>query len=85
MSAQVRWDKGGEASVVSCSAGAVVLRSSVPSPPGSRIEGVLTGEPPARVKVKVHSSKKQPEGDYLLEGRTVDATREVRERLERGE
>jgi hypothetical protein len=83
MSARVKWDKGGDASVVSFDAGTIVLRSSVPSPPGSRIEGVLPGDPPARIKVKVHSSKKQPEGDYLLAGRTIDATRETRERLEK--
>jgi hypothetical protein len=82
MTAHVKWDKGGEASVVSFDAGSIVLRSSVPSPPGSRIEGSLLGDPPARVKVKVHSSKKQPEGDFLLEGRTIDATRETLQRLE---
>jgi hypothetical protein len=84
MSARVTWATGGEASVVSLGAKAIVLRSTVPSPPGSRLEGTLTGEPPARLKVKVHGCKRQPEGDFVLEGRPVDMTREVRERIEAG-
>jgi hypothetical protein len=78
----VRWAKGGEARVTSIAADAIVLRSTVPSPPGSRIEGRLEGEPPAAVRVKVHGSKRQPEGDFVIEGRLLDATREVRARLE---
>ena len=78
----VRWAKGGEARVATIAADAIVLRSTVPSPPGSRIEGRLEGDPPATVRVKVHGSKRQPEGDYVIEGRLLDATREVRARLE---
>jgi hypothetical protein len=77
----VRWAKGGEARVATVAVDAIVLRSTVPSPPGSRIEGLLEGEPPATVRVKVHASKRQPEGDFLIEGRLLDATREVRARL----
>ena len=77
----VRWAKGGEARVATLAVDAIVLRSTVPSPPGSRIEGRLEGEPPATVRVKVHASKRQPEGDFLIEGRLLDATREVRARL----
>jgi hypothetical protein len=82
MTARLGWSKGGEASVVSLKADAIVLRSTVPSPPGSRIEGRLEGEMPAKVRVKVHASKRQPEGDFILEGRLLDVTREVRARLE---
>jgi hypothetical protein len=78
----VRWSKGGEARVASLAADAVVLRSTVPSPPGSRIEGALEGDPPARLRVKVHASKRQPEGDFVIEGRLLDVTREVRARVE---
>ncbi len=81
MSAHVRWDKGGEASVVSIDASTIVLRSTTPAPPGSRLEGALVGEPPVRLRVKVHTSKVQPEGDYVVVGRPIDATRETRERL----
>ena len=81
MSAHVKWDRGGEANVVSFEAGAIVLRSTTPAPPGVRIEGVLTGEPAVRLRVKVHASKKQAEGEFVDAGRLIDATREVKERL----
>ncbi len=83
MTAHIRWSRGGEARVVSIDAHAIVLRSTVPSPPGSRIEGSLAGEPPATLRVKVHASKRQPDGDFVLEGRPLDLPRETRERLER--
>lgn len=85
MTAHVRWARGGEARVISIDAHAhgIVLRSTVPSPPGSRIEGTLAGDPPATLRVKIHASKKQGEGDFVLEGRPLDLSRETRERLER--
>jgi hypothetical protein len=76
------WTKGGEARVVSLDGDAVVLRSTVPSPPGSRIEARLEDEPPATLRVKVHVSRRQPDGDFVIEGRLLDTTREVRARLE---
>jgi hypothetical protein len=39
-------------------------------------------DPPAMVRIKVHASKRQPEGDFVLVGRLLDVTREVRARLE---
>jgi hypothetical protein len=81
---RIVWAKGGEARVVRIEADAVVLRSTVPSPPGSRIEGQIEGEPPAPVRVKIHGSRRQPEGDFVLEGRLLDATRDVRARLSSG-
>jgi hypothetical protein len=77
----VRWAKGGEARVATIASDAIALRSTVPAPPGSRLDGRLEGDPPATVRVKVHASKRQPEGDFLIEGRLLDATREVRARL----
>ena len=82
MTPHVRWLRGGEARVVAIDAQRIVLRSTVPSPPGSRIEGSLVGEPAATIRVKVHGSKKQPEGDFVLEGRPLDLSREVRQRIE---
>ncbi|HEY8042024.1 MAG TPA: hypothetical protein VIF15_19610 [Polyangiaceae bacterium] len=82
MSAHVKWAKGGHARVVAIEANAIVLRSSVPSPPGSRIEGTLEGSPAAALRVKVHTARKQPEGDFVLEGRPLDMTSETRARLE---
>jgi len=81
--ARIVWARGGEAVVVKIDAGGIVLRSTVPSPPGSRIDGTLQGEAPAGVRVKVHACKKQPEGDFVLEGRPLDLARETRERIER--
>ncbi|HEX4446903.1 MAG TPA: hypothetical protein VH044_09210 [Polyangiaceae bacterium] len=76
------WAKGGEARIVRVSGEAITLRSTVPSPPGSRIEGLLAGEPPSPLRVKVHASRRQPEGDFVLEGRLLDITRDLRARLE---
>jgi hypothetical protein len=82
VTADVAWTGGGEASVVSCDADSIVLRSTVPSPPGSRIEGELVGLPSARLRVKVHACRRQAEGDFLLQGRPLDMTRDVRMRVE---
>jgi hypothetical protein len=84
--AHVRWDRGGEASVVEADGmhlgkDALTLRSSVPAPPGSRLEGALAGEPPERIKIKVHSSRRQEDGAFLVAGRLIDATRELRARV----
>jgi hypothetical protein len=81
--AKIDWAKGGDAAVMSLADDAIVLRSTIPSPPGSRIEGKLQGEPPetARVRVKVHSSKRQSDGSFVLEGRVLDLTRGLRARL----
>jgi hypothetical protein len=79
----IRWSRGGEARVLTlASSEAITVRSTVPSPPGSRIEGRLEGDPPAMVRVKIHGSKRQPEGDFVLSGRLLDVTREVRARVE---
>ncbi len=75
----VRWQNGGEAAFVSLVKDAVVVRSTVSSPPGSRLEGTLAGNAAALVvRVKVHGCKKQPDGAFVIEGRLIDATREVR-------
>jgi hypothetical protein len=85
---RVEWKSGGSAWVVSLRRDAVVLRSTVPSPPGSRIEGAIEcGKafgPLATLRIKVHSAKLQTNGNYLLAGRALDMTRELRERIEGG-
>ena len=80
----VRWAGGGEARVLRIGADAIALDSSVPSPPGSRIEGTIEGAtgPAARLRVKVHASKRQPDGRFVLEGRPLDLSRVAREALE---
>jgi len=79
----VRWTREGEARFVALRDDAVVLRSTVSSPPGSCLEGALQEPPVVKVRVKVHSSKRQAEGDFVIEGRLIDARRDVRARLER--
>lgn len=79
--AHLVWAKGGEASFVRADGDSVSLRSTIPSPPGSRIDGTLSSEPRGPVRVKIHGSKKQDDGAFILEGRLIDATREVRERI----
>jgi hypothetical protein len=78
----VTWTKGGEARVAALGNDSILLRSTAPFPPGSRIEGRLEGEPLATLRVKVHASRLQPEGDFAIEGRLLDATRDLRARLE---
>lgn len=82
MTARVSWITGGDARVVSLGPKVIALRSTVPSPPGSRLEGTLAGDPAAQLRVKVHGCKQQPEGDYLIEGRPIDLTRVIRQRVE---
>jgi hypothetical protein len=79
MSAKVTWSRGGEATIVTLAGDAITLRSSIPSPPGSRVEGKLEGG--ETLRVKVHSSKKQDDGAFVIEGRALDMTRALRERL----
>jgi hypothetical protein len=81
--ASVRWSKGGEARVLAIAAGAITLDSSVPSPPGSRIDGTLTGGVPTLLlRIKIHASRRQPDGRFLLEGRPLNLSRETRKVLE---
>lgn len=75
------WEKSGVARVIRIDANAIALESSIPSPPGSRISGTLVSDPAATLRVKIHVSKKQEDGTFLLEGRPIDLTRELREKL----
>jgi hypothetical protein len=81
----VRWAAGGEARILTIRADAISLDSTVPSPPGSRIEGAIVGGEgaPARLRMKVHASKRQADGRFLLEGRPLDLSRETRVLIEK--
>jgi len=78
-----RFVDGGEGRVLALRGDAITLDSSVPSPPGSRREAELEG-PSLRFKVKVHASRKQASGRFVLEGRLFDATKAVIDALTRG-
>jgi hypothetical protein len=89
VSARVNWAKGGEAHIVSITADAIELRSTVPAPPGSRLEGTVGGKGEASgqgaamvLRVKVHASRREGEVDFVVRGRPLDLTREGRQRLE---
>ena len=79
--ATLRWGTGGDARVESMSGDAIVLRSTTPAPPGARVQGVLEGQTSATLRIKVHACRRQPEGDFRIEGRCIDLTREMRQRL----
>jgi hypothetical protein len=68
--------------VISLRGEAIALRSSVSAPPGARLEGALVAPPPGALWVKVHGCRRQPEGDFVVDGRLFDTTRDVRARLE---
>ncbi|HRG95568.1 MAG TPA: hypothetical protein PLR99_04905 [Polyangiaceae bacterium] len=72
------WSRGGFARLVKVSDTALTLASTVPSPPGSRIDATFVGAAQLGFRVKIHASRRQPDGTFLLEGRPIDLTREVR-------
>ena len=87
MSARIRWDKGGEATVLAISTDAISLVSSVPWPPGARLSATLLeaeaagATAPATLKIKVHGSKKRDDGAFAIEGRPIDMPRTLRESI----
>jgi hypothetical protein len=81
VAAHLAWAKGGHAEVVSLEADALVLRSTTPAPPGARLEATFVADPPAALKIKSHGSKREDDGSFVIKGRLVDATREIRARV----
>jgi hypothetical protein len=76
--AHLDWDKGGSARLVVVVGEAVTLSSTIPSPPGSRIEGTLRASG-QRVRFKIHSARRQDDGTFALDGRMIDVTRPLRD------
>jgi len=81
MGPKIVWLKGGEAEVLSLSNDAITLQSTIPSPPGSRIDGTLQSDATKSLRVKIHGSKKQEDGTFLLVGRPIDLPKDLREKL----
>jgi hypothetical protein len=71
---------GGAAAIVENQGDHVVVRSSVPSPPGSTL---ALGQPGLSVQVKVRGCKRVTEDElpFRIEGRLVSLTRAGREQL----
>jgi hypothetical protein len=77
----ILWAKGGAATIVRGEGENVTLRSTIPSPPGSRLDATFVDEPKTTLRVKVHGSKREDDGSFTIKGRLIDATREIRDRV----
>ncbi len=90
MTSHLTWSRGGEAELVEIDGDRVRLRSTASSAPGARVEGSLrsTGTAirlkVARCRLRSPHEPSDPapaERIYELEGRLIDATRDVRAEL----
>lgn len=79
--ATLTWVRGGDGALVHLDGERARVRSSIPSAPGSRLEGTLAGGP--RLRIKVHRCRRVEDAGliYELEGRLIDLTREAREAM----
>jgi hypothetical protein len=76
--ADVLWEKGGEADLASLDGDRIGVRSTIPSAPGSVLEGAF-GEG-GRLRLKVARCRRH-EGGFAIDGRLLDPTRELRARI----
>jgi hypothetical protein len=76
----IRWAKGGDANIVAIDDDRVTLDSSLSSPPGSLVEGVLVNDGGA-IRIKVRGCKKVEGERFRIEGRILDASRDLRTRV----
>jgi len=76
---RLRWAREGEAVITAIKMDALSLRSQVALPPGARVEGVLVAPAGQRVKMKIHGSRRDEVGLFVIEARAVDWTRTMRE------
>lgn len=73
MSLALRWDLGGEAVLLSAQGDVLSLRSTRAFPPGAPARGVLQGDSPTALTLKVAGSRR--EGDaFVVRGRLVSPT-----------
>jgi hypothetical protein len=70
--------KGGSADITDVDGERVALLSTVSSPPGSTLDGALDDGTPIRIKVR--GCRKEDER-YRIDGRIIDLSRALRERL----
>ena len=80
MTAHITWAKGGHAEVATLEGDRVTVRSTIPSAPGSRLDGTVADGGATRVKVA--RCRRQDDG-FVIDGRLIDTTREVRAEIER--
>lgn len=80
--AHVTWSKGGEADLVGLEGDRVQLRSSVSAAPGTPLEGALASGSGKHFRVKVARCRRDDAaGAFVIEGRVMDATRDLRAEL----
>jgi hypothetical protein len=79
---RVRLARGDDATIVKLAGESISLLATISAPPGASLEGTIDLRGGAPLRVKVHGSKKQPDGNFLIDGRCVDMTRELRQELE---
>jgi hypothetical protein len=82
--ARVAWLDGGAASLEALDGDRVTLVSDRAFAPGSRPEGTLEGpheQAGHRIWVKVHGSRRRDDGSFLVTGRLLNPTRELRQVL----
>jgi hypothetical protein len=79
---RVRLSRGDEASIVKIAGESISLSAALSAPPGASLEGTIDLRDGAPLRVKVHGSKKQPDGSFIIDGRCVDMTRDLRKELE---
>jgi hypothetical protein len=87
MTPSVAWSGGGRAQISAIDGERLELTSTRAFAPGSRPEGTLEAIGEAgtsrRIWVKVHGSRRQDDGSYLVRGRLLNATRELRDLLKK--
>lgn len=74
--------RGGDATIVKLAGESISLSAAISAPPGASLEGTIDLREGAPLRVKVHGSKKQSDGSFIIDGRCVDMTRELRKELE---
>jgi hypothetical protein len=72
------WTKGGEADIVSVDGERIVISSTISSPPGSYLDGVLNGA--GGIRIKVRGCKRDGER-FRIEARILDLSRQLREHI----
>ncbi|MEO7109051.1 MAG: hypothetical protein ABI183_01325 [Polyangiaceae bacterium] len=78
----MRLARGDDATIVKIAGESISLIATISAPPGASLEVTIDLRAGERLRVKVHGSKKQPDGNFIIDGRCVDMTRELRQELE---
>ena len=80
----LRLARGGEAELCSLSGDRLAVLSTVPSAPGSTLEGELPFAAGLVIRLKVRRCQRTADGRFAIEGRAVNLTRELRAAIEAG-